>query len=143
VAQTRRQARPRDAALRTGPGRVLLFVYLVLALAATGRSGYQIAVKFHDAPVPYLLSALAAVIYIAASVGLAVGGHVGRRLALVSCTVEMVGVLVVGTLSLTDRAAFTDATVWSGYGNGYGYVPLVLPALGLYWLWRNRPSRTG
>jgi len=26
--------------------------------------------------------------------------------------------------------------VWSGFGQGYGYVPLVLPFLGLLWLWR-------
>jgi hypothetical protein len=28
--------------------------------------------------------------------------------------------------------------VWSGFGAGYGYVPLVLPFLGLWWLWHGR-----
>jgi hypothetical protein len=42
----------------------------------------------------------------------------------------------VGTASVIDRAAFPDATVWSGYGQGYGFVPLVLPVLGLLWLRR-------
>ncbi len=86
----------------------------------------------------YLLSAFAAVVYIVATVGLVRGGRGGRRTALVAISVELVGVLVVGTLSLTDRAAFPDETVWSGYGRGYGFVPLVLPVLGL-WLLR----RTG
>jgi hypothetical protein len=26
--------------------------------------------------------------------------------------------------------------VWSGYGSGYGFVPLVLPVFGLLWLRR-------
>ena len=55
---------------------------------------------------------------------------------------ELVGVLAVGTWSLTDRAAFPDATVWSAYGRGYGFVPLVLPVLGLLWL-RHRAEAAG
>jgi hypothetical protein len=43
-------------------------------------------------------------------------------------------VLTVGTLSLADRAAFPDATVWSVYGRGYGFIPLALPVLGLLFL---------
>jgi hypothetical protein len=126
--------------LRSGLGRVLLFVYGLFALSASGRATVQIATKFSEAPVAYLLSALAAVVYIAATFGLATGGRRGRRIALTSCSIELVGVLVVGTLSLSDKAAFPDATVWSDYGSGYGYVPLVLPVIGLWWLWRNRPS---
>jgi hypothetical protein len=133
--------RPRDAALNTGPGRVLLFVYGVFALSATARAGVQIATKFSEAPLAYVLSAVAAVIYIAGTVGLAMGGARGRAIALTSCSIELIGVLVIGTLSLHDKAAFPDATVWSGYGSGYGYVPLVLPMIGLWWVWHNRPRR--
>ena len=133
--------RPRDAALRTGVGRVLLFAYGVFALSASARASVQIATKFSEAPLAYILSAVAAVIYIAATVGLAIGGRRGRLIALTSCSIEMIGVLVVGTLSIGDKAAFPDATVWSDYGSGYGYVPLVLPMIGLWWLYRNRPAR--
>jgi hypothetical protein len=140
VAEPETPTRPRDAALRSGIGRVLLFVYGIFALSATARAGVQIATKFTEAPVAYLLSALAAVVYIAATFGLATGGPRGRMIALTSCSIEMIGVLVVGTLSLSDKSAFPDATVWSGYGSGYGYVPLVLPMFGLWWLWRNRPQ---
>jgi hypothetical protein len=110
-------------------------VYGLFALSASARAGVQIATKFHEAPVAYLLSALAAVIYIVATVALA---RSDRRLAITCCSVELVGVLTVGTASLLDRAAFPDATVWSGYGMGYGFVPLVLPVLGLWWLRRTR-----
>jgi hypothetical protein len=132
--------RPRDAALGSGPGRVLLTVYLIFAVSAGARAGVQIATKFGEAPLAYLLSALAAVVYVAATVGLAIGGTRGRLIALTSCTIELVGVLVVGTLSLADKAAFPQDTVWSGYGRGYGWVPLVLPVVGLWWIWRHRPT---
>jgi hypothetical protein len=138
VAEPSSPAPPRDAAINTGLGRVLLFVYGTFALAASARAGVQIATKFSEAPLAYLLSALAAVVYIAATVGLAIGGRRGRLIALTSCSIELVGVLVVGTLSIGDKQAFPDATVWSGYGSGYGYVPLVLPMVGLWWLWRHR-----
>jgi hypothetical protein len=121
-----------------GPGRVLVGVYGLFALAAGARAGVQIATKFGEAPIAYLLSALAAVIYLVATFGLAKGGPVGRRTALVCCSVELAGVLTVGTLSLLTPGTFPDATVWSGYGSGYGFVPLVLPVLGLLWLRRSR-----
>jgi len=117
-----------------GPGRVLVAVYAVFALAAGARAGVQLATQFDEAPLAYLLSALAAVVYLLATLGLARGGPGGRRTAYAACGVELAGVLVVGTLSLVDRAAFPDDTVWSGYGSGYGFVPLVLPVLGLLWL---------
>lgn len=130
-----------DAALRTGLGRVLLFVYGVFALSASARAGVQISTHFGEAPLAYLLSALAGLVYVAATIGLAIGGSRGRRIALTSCTIELLGVLIVGTLSIADRVAFPDDTVWSRFGSGYGYVPLVLPFIGLWWLWRHRPGR--
>jgi hypothetical protein len=123
---------------------VLIAIYALFALAASARAGVQIATKFDNAPVAYLLSAFAGVVYILATVTLAVGSPTARRIAVVSCSVELVGVLAVGTWSLADPATFPDATVWSGYGSGYGFVPLVLPVFGLLWLRRlSRRARTG
>jgi hypothetical protein len=113
---------------------VLVAVYAIFALSASARAVVQIATKFGHAPVAYLLSALAASVYIIATVTLVSGSPAARRIAVVSCSVELLGVLAVGTWSLADRATFPDATVWSGYGSGYGFVPLVLPVLGLLWL---------
>src|SRR5580692_10577694 len=126
---------------RTGPGRVLVAIYALFALSASARAGVQIATKFHNAPVAYLLSAFAGVVYILATVTLAVGSPTARRIAVVSCSVELAGVLAVGTWSLADPATFPDATVWSSYGSGYGFVPLVLPVFGLLWLrrWTGQP----
>jgi hypothetical protein len=129
-------AASRTDSTRTGPGRLLIAVYALFALAASARAGVQIGTKFHNAPVAYLLSAFAAVVYIIATVTLAVGSPTARRIAVVSCSVELAGVLAVGTWSLVDPATFPDATVWSSYGSGYGFVPLVLPVFGLLWLRR-------
>ena len=123
---------------RGGPGRLLVAVYGVFALAATARSLVQIATRFEVAPLAYCLSALAGVVYIVATIALADGGMVARRVAWVACSVELTGVLVVGTASVVAPDAFADATVWSRYGEGYGYVPMALPVLGLAWLRRTR-----
>ena len=124
---------------RAGFGRVLVAVYGILALAATGRASYELATKFDEAPLAYLLSLLAAVVYVLATVALWRGGTRWRGVAWVSCSVELVGVLAVGIASLADENAFPESTVWSGFGSGYGYIPLVLPFVGLWWLWHTRP----
>ncbi len=117
----------------TGAGRLLVAVYGVLALAATARGLYQVTTKLDEAPLAYALSLLAGIVYVVATIALA---RDLRRLAWVTVGFELVGVLVVGTLSLVDVGDFPDETVWSQFGAGYGYVPLVLPFVGLWWLWR-------
>ena len=123
---------------RSGPGRVLIAVYGLFALAATSRAVVQLATDYHDAPLAYLLSAFSGLVYILATISLALGSRTGRGLAWVTIGTELVGVLAVGTASVIDPAAFPRATVWSTYGIGYGFVPLVLPFIGLFWLWRTR-----
>ncbi|TFD24583.1 MULTISPECIES: hypothetical protein [Cryobacterium] len=124
----------------SGIGRLLIAVYGVLALAATGRSFVQIASEFEDAPLAYSLSALAAVVYVAATVALIKRSRRWYRIAWITISFELLGVLVVGTLSLVDPALFQHKTVWSVFGQGYGFVPLVLPLLGMWWLRRHPVS---
>jgi hypothetical protein len=123
-----------------GYGRVLVFVYGIFALAATGRSSLQLATKASEAPLPYTLSAVAAVIYVVATYALATGR---RGLALGAVGIELAGVLSVGVTSLLLPEDYPDATVWSDFGAGYGYVPLVLPLVGLWWLLRGSRGRDG
>ena len=118
------------ASTRTGLGRVLVFVYGLFALAATARALVQLATRASTAPVAYSLSLFSGIVYIVATWALATG-H--RRVALVTIGVELTGVLVIGTLS--HPSDIDRASVWSDYGNGYGFVPLVLPLVGLWWLW--------
>ena len=132
-----------------GVGRVLVAVYAILALAATGRSVFQIIDRYSEAPLAFSLSALAAVVYIVATIALAVPGVTWYRIARVTITFELVGVIVVGALSvfaptvlgLTSIDPFgRQSTVWSAFGLGYLLIPLALPILGLLYLFRRRPS---
>ena len=127
---------PDPRAIRSGPGRVLIAVYGLFALAATARAGVQIATRFSEAPLAYLLSALAGVVYVVATVALARGQ---RRLAWATVAFELAGVLIVGTATLVVAQDFPRDTVWSVYGRGYGFVPLLLPLVGLWWLRRTAP----
>jgi hypothetical protein len=122
-------------AIGSGPGRALVAVYGLFALAAGARATVQILTRFGEAPLAYTLSALAALVYILLTVALARGA---RTLALAALGVELAGVLLIGTASVLDPAAFPEATVWSVYGKGYLFVPLILPFVGLYWLLRRR-----
>jgi hypothetical protein len=122
---------------------VLIAVYGVFALSATARAGVQIATRFAEAPLAYLLSALAGAVYILATIGLAGRGPGARRMAWGAVVFELVGVLVVGTLTVFDTADFPDDTVWSVFGRGYGFIPLVLPLVGLWWLRHTRARHPG
>lgn len=117
--------------LSTGSGRLLIAIYAIFALAATARSLYQLATKFNEAPIAYSLSAVSALVYIVATISLAKGFS---KLATYALVFELVGVVVVGTLSIVLPADFHHATVWSLYGAGYACVPLLLPIWGLWWL---------
>lgn len=124
-------SRPRSS---RGIGGVLIAVYGILALAATGRSFVQIATNFTHAPVAYLLSALSAVVYILATVALLQRSTGWYLVAWVTISFEFAGVLTVGLLSIFDGQLFPSDTVWSMFGRGYLFVPLVLPVLGMLWL---------
>jgi hypothetical protein len=125
-----------------GVGRVLIAVYAILALAATARSIVQIATKFATAPTAYSLSALSGAVYILATVALLGRGTAWYRVAWVTIIFEFVGVLTVGALTVADPALFPADTVWSVFGRGYLFVPLVLPILGMLWLYRRRPGQS-
>ena len=123
-----------------GVGRIIVMLYAILALAASWRSGFQILTKFDEAPVAFVLSAVAGLVYIVATFALAIPGRKAWKVAIVAVWFELIGVLVVGTWSLIAPELFSEATVWSTFGIGYGFIPLVLPMIGLYWLYKHRPE---
>ena len=123
-----------------GIGALLIAVYAVFAISATARASFQLLTKFVEAPLAYSLSALAAVVYIVATVALARTDARSQAVARWAVKFELVGVLVVGTLSLLWPAAFEHPSVWSWFGLNYACLPLVLPIFGLLWL--NRRAAT-
>ncbi|MEU5214178.1 hypothetical protein [Streptomyces sp. NPDC020742] len=134
------RATPARRSLGTGPGRLLVTLYGVFTVAAASRSLFQVIAQFDRAPLAYSLSAVSAVVYGFITFSLVRGGEGARRIALVCCVLELVGVLGIGTWTLLDPAAFPDATVWSYYGRDYLLIPVVLPVTGLLWLRRARTA---
>ncbi|MFI9024887.1 hypothetical protein [Streptomyces sp. NPDC053560] len=124
--------------LGSGPGRLLVWLYGVFTVGAASRAAYQLIAQYDRAPLSYILSAVSAVVYAVILFSLVRGGETARRVGLVCCCLELLGVLGVGTWTLLEPSAFPDATVWSGYGYGYLFIPVFLPVTGLLWLRRGR-----
>lgn len=143
IQQAASRTREPDATGKSsGPGKIILAVYVIFCLSCGARALFQLFFKFDEAPVSFALSGLSAVIYIAATVALFRRGLRAYWAAVVAISIELVGVLAVGFFSVHNPELFPKASVWSHFGAGYGYVPLVLPVIGLVWLWTRRPSRT-
>ncbi|MFF0448675.1 hypothetical protein ACFYT4_20050 [Streptomyces sp. NPDC004609] len=128
----------RDTRLVRGPGLLLVWLYGVMSVGAVSRSVFHILTDFDSAPLAHGLSAVAAVVYAFITYTLVRGGEKARRAALVCCAAELAGVLIVGTWTVVDPSAFPDSTVWSGYGMGYVFIPVLLPVTGMLWLRRSR-----
>ncbi|MEU6680490.1 hypothetical protein [Streptomyces sp. NPDC046853] len=124
-----------------GPGILLVWLYGVMVVGAVSRSAVQISTDFHKAPLAYTLSALAGLVYGFITYSLVRGGEKARKAALVCCAAELVGVLAVGTWTLVEPSAFPDATVWSDFGMGYLFIPVILPVTAIFWL--NKARRAG
>jgi len=118
-----------------GVGTLVIAIYGVFALSASVRAVYQILRKYEEAPLAYWLSLVAAVVYIVATLALARGNFALAKKTLIF---ELSGVLVIGTLSLVTPSLFAHPSVWSFYGMGYGFIPLLLPIFGLWWVRRVR-----
>lgn len=120
--------------LVSGPGLLLVWLYGVMVVGAVSRSAYQISTEFGRAPLAYSLSGAAALVYAFITYSLVRGGETARKAALVCCVAELAGVLAVGTWTLVRPESFPDATVWSEFGMGYLFIPVILPVTGMLWL---------
>lgn len=146
TSTTASPARPRIS----GVGRLLVVVYATLAIAATGRTAVQIIERFDQAPLAFTLSGLSALVYLLATVSLVARGRAWYTVAWAAIGFELVGVLVIGFITLlapdllgpgTGDPFGRTSTVWSVFGAGYLFIPLLLPVLGLWWLASHRPGR--
>lgn len=117
-----------------GIGRLLIAIYAIFAISATARASYQLIREFDQAPLAYSLSAISAMVYLVATYSLTKQSQKWQRIAKLTIWFELVGVLVVGSLSLALPQLFAHPSVWSGFGSGYAFIPLLLPVLGLLWL---------
>ncbi|WP_146341842.1 hypothetical protein [Nesterenkonia sp. NBAIMH1] len=118
---------------------LIITAYGVFAISSFARALYQISTNFEASPVAYSLSAFAAAVYILATYALAHTSVLWWKVALAAVLVELIGVIGVGLWTVLEPELFNRSTVWSHFGAGYGYIPLILPFVGLLWLMIHRP----
>lgn len=115
-------------------GVILAISYPVLAISTGFRAVYQLF--FKEGVTNYMapaLSAVAASLYLVATIGFAVREKWAWWISVVALGLEMALVLLVGTLSLIIPDTI-GSTVWRYFGIDYAFFPLVQPLLGLLWL---------
>ena len=124
-----------------GVGRLLIAIYAIFAISATARATYQLIREFDQAPLAYSLSAISALVYLLATYSLSKSEARWQRVALFTIWFELVGVIAVGALSLALPQYFAHPSVWSNFGAGYAFIPLLLPILGLIWLRKHHAGK--
>jgi hypothetical protein len=112
--------------------RILPAIYAIFALSATSRALYTLIRKYDEAPFAYQLSLLAALTYVAVTILLFSRDASAKPAARVLIKFELVGVVTVGILSIAIPSLFLHPTVWSLFGIGYAFIPLILPIVGLF-----------
>lgn len=121
-------------------GVILAISYPVLALSTGARALYQLFLKEGVTyNLPAVLSLVAAVCYLLATIGFVVRKRWAWRLSVSMLAFELTMVLLIGTLSYLIPETI-GRTVWAHFGADYGYFPLIQPILGLAWLF-NRETR--
>jgi len=122
-------------------GVILAVSYPVLALSAGVRSIYQLFMKEGVTNyLPAVLSGIAAICYLLATVGFIVRKRWAWRLSVSMLAFELGMVLLIGTLSLFVPDTI-GRTVWGNFGADYGYFPLIQPLLGLAWLFHSETRK--
>jgi hypothetical protein len=115
-------------------GVILAISYPVLALSTGVRAIYQLFFKEGVTDyLPVILSAIAAICYLLATVGFTVRRRWAWQLSVGVLLFETAMTLIVGTLSFIYPEVIGN-TVWRHFGADYGYFPLIQPLLGLAWL---------
>ena len=115
-------------------GTILAFSYPVLAISTGFRAVYQLFLKDEviNKTGP-LLSAVAALCYLTATIGFAYRRRWAWWLSVLVLGFESLMTLIVGTLSIINPELI-GSTVWRWFGIDYGFFPLIQPLLGLAWL---------
>lgn len=122
-------------------GMILAISYPVLAFSTGFRAFYQLFFKEGVTEyLPPLLSGIAALCYLTATIGFAVRKQWAWRLSVWVLGFETLMTVIVGGLSIV-KPELIGSTVWRYFGADYGFFPLIQPLLGLGWLFHPETLR--
>lgn len=130
-----------DRGVSHGWGRLVMAAFWVAGAGITVVALWQL---FRDvgAPVgPRLVTLFAGLVYLGAALGLTHNGRRMRRVAWGCVSVAFAGPIIVGLLQLGVAAEPVPWSPWHGFGIQSWFVSLLLPVVGMAWLWWSNPSR--
>lgn len=124
-----------------GLGRIVMALFWFFGVITTIPAVVSLIRDQQDPLGPRLVAVLAGIVYLLAAIGITHNGHRMRLLAWGSMAAALVGPLVVGLLGLGMARSSPVVSAWADFGAFYWYFPLLLPLIGLVWLWRSDPRR--
>lgn len=129
-----------DRSVARGWGRLVPLFFWIAGLGTTGIAIWQLA-KAADQPLGARLAVFfAGVIYLGAALGLTHNGRRMRMIAWICVSISLGGPLLEGLRDLGESAPDIWSP-WAGFGSQVWYVSLILPMVGLAWLWWSNPRR--
>ena len=124
-----------------GLGRVVMVIFWAFGVWTTANAIIDL---FHldDEPLgPALTALLAGLVYLLAALGITHNGKRMRILGWTTVTLELIGPLMVGMMSVGISQLSVSRSAWANCGADYYYLPLIIPIIGLIWLWWSNPRR--
>lgn len=125
-----------------GLGRLVMALFWVFGVIVTLISVKNLAGD-SEAPLgPRFVALLASAVYVIAAVGLTHNGRRMRVIAWASLVISLVGPLIVGVGALGLPSEYSlSFSPWAQFGTTYWGLPLVIPLVGMVWMWWSDPRR--
>ncbi|MDT3767568.1 hypothetical protein QS713_05760 [Gleimia hominis] len=124
-----------------GLGRIVIVIFWLMA-AWSLYDAFLFLMRNPSVPLgPRLVGIAVAVGYVAAAAALTHNGKRMRILGWSAVGFELVGVLMTSLMELGIPQAQRQLGMWTSFGANYYFAPLIVPAIGLLWLWWSNPRR--
>lgn len=124
-----------------GLGRLVMAAFWLFGAWVTINAVVDV-LHWNSGPIgPVLVALVAGLVYLLAALALTHNGRRMRMIGWASVSVEAIGPVLVGVLGVGVPQLSDPRSPWGAFGADYWYIPLVLPVVGLVWLWWSNPRR--
>lgn len=129
-----------DRRVARGWGRLVPLLFWIAGVGTVGIAVWQL-VKAPEEPLgPRLATLFAGVVYLGAALGLTHNGRRMRQVAWSCLSISLAGPLLEGLLGLEESTPVAWSP-WADFGARVGFASLILPIIGLVWMWWSNPRR--